>query len=314
MDNLYILDTSQGCDIACHSYIVGKDFSIRMKNCADEMIKVFSYIAGLSQLKDSIIFCQILRACMGYEFSKKNKKTEYNIKDIWIRPVYMNRSYRDHLSESSNIIIAFEDFSLLPKNSNITLVIQDTIASGNTLIAVLNRVIDYCKLYNISISTLYLYGYFSEYGLKIISSLLKRNKIKVYAFSIGNISDLSYNMYDMPIYGIDKSFYEIFNKIKNIGCIIDKSTLERYILHYFPGCDQPGDFSDRQDTLLTNSNNKLIYEKGNVIQHLNNSCKFLKEICEISKNQEWYKEYHNNIYKNEMSELIKMKNIYERNK
>lgn len=307
IDELYIVDTLEGREIACHPHIVGWELSWRAHACAGESAKAIDYLTGVLKGKNKIVFGQILRACLGYELDDEFRKlsSDKDIKDVWIRPRYFKPSYRDHEGEIKDIRIVFEDFKFFPKGENIVLIMQDTVASGRSCIEVLNRFLEYCEKYKTTISELYLYGFLSNHGLKLVGDMAKRNNIKLGAFAIGNVTDLAHNMYDMPVYGLDESHYKAFGEKIKLGCIIHESTLERYLPEYPPGSDQPGDFSARQTWLLTcDATNRFAYEPGNIRQHLKNSTRFLKNLRKISKDEPWYSEsWHGRIFKNELKKL-----------
>jgi len=315
LDELYIVDTLEGKDIACHPHIVGWELSWRAHACAKESVRAIDYLTDVLKGGNKIVFGQILRACLGYELDDEFRElsSDKDIRGVWIRPKYFKPSYRDHEGEIKDIRIVFEDFRFFPKGEDVVLIIQDTVASGRSCVEVLNRFLEYCKEYKTTISELYLYGFMASHGLKLIVDMAKRNNIKVRAFAIGNITDLAYNMYDMPVYGLDESYYKAFGeKIRKLGCIIHESTLERYLPEYPPGSDQPGDFSARQTQLLTcDAAGRFAYVPGNIRQHLKNSKRFLKSLRKISENEPWYSEsWHGKIFENELNDLQRVLNSH----
>lgn len=308
LDELYIIDTLEGRDIACHPHIVGWELSWRAHACARESVKAIDYLTDVLKGRNKIVFGQILRACLGYELDDEFRKlsSDKDIRDVWIRPKYFKSSYRDHEGATKDIRIVFEDFRFFPKGENVVLIIQDTVASGRSCVEALNRFLEYCEKCKTTISELYLYGFLSSHGLKSIGDTAKRNDIKVRAFAIGNVTDLAYNMYDMPVYGLDESYYKAFGgKMRKLGCVIHESTLERYLPEYPPGSDQPGDFSARQTWLLTcDATSRFAYVPGNIRQHLKNSRKLLKNLQKMSRDEPWYSEsWHGRIFENELNEL-----------
>jgi len=311
LDELYIVDTLEGRDIACHPHIVGWELSWRAHACARESVKAIDCLTGVLKGRNKIVFGQILRACLGYELDDEFRELRPDVKDVLIRPKYFKPSYRDHEGAIKNIRIVFEDFRFFPKGENVVLIIQDTLASGRSCQIVLNRFLEYCEKYKTTISELYLYGFLASQGLKLVRDMAKRNDIKVKAFAIGNVTDLADNMYDMPVYGLDESYYKAFGgKIRKLGCIIHESTLERYLPEYPPGSDQPGDFSARQTQLLTcDAAGRFAYVPGNIEQHLKNSKKLLESLWKISENESWYREpWHGRVFENELNDLQKVLN------
>ena len=106
------------------------------------------------------------------------------------------------------------------------------------------------------------------------------------AFAMGNLTALSTNNYDMPLYGIDEAHWQRTRTIRRIGSTIDRVSLEEYIPHFVPGSDQPGDWSARQRELF----NGVSQEPGDIVGHLRNSIRLVKSLCEIDCFEPWQKQ------------------------
>lgn len=296
IEDLYIIDTPEGRDMACHPHIVGRALEVLCLRSAAEAAKAICRLTEISKTKNnSIVFEHVLRAAPAYRlhdgFRKSNPGIKFN--EVWVRPRYKKPSYRNHGTKALEII--FENFKSLPSNENLIVFKPDTEATGRSGQIAMETIVKKCGEVGSEIDRMILYGFVASPGLKVLKKTAKKHGIKLSAFAVGNITDLAYNKYDMTVYGPDESFWRARGRIRKLGSIIDRTTLESYLPHFVPGSDQPGDWSSRQSVLSTGTGT----EGGNIEGHLQNSAKLIKNLREISKGQSWYS-WQDRIVENEL--------------
>jgi len=304
IEELYIVDTPQGRRIACHPHIVGEELKTLAFDAALEAAKAIEQLTSLPKMdRDCIVFENVLRAAPGYELQPAFKELHggRRFRDVWIRPRYERPSYRDHDEEPitrdhdeepiTRLNIVYEDFEALPCDKEIIVLKPDTEATGKTGQKSIERIVSKCEDAGSRIEKIILYGFISVPGLKRISETAQRHDIELAAFSIGNITDLAHNGYDMTLYGVDESYWEANGEIRKLGSIVDSSTLERYLPEFVPGSDQPGDWSNRQTSIYITKEKK---EQGTIEQHLHNSIELIKSLKKISDYEQWQQEIADN--------------------
>jgi hypothetical protein len=288
IDELYIIDTVQGKNIACHPHIFGKTLKNQAFIAALEAAKAISKLTDLSIAnQDSIVIENVLRAAPGYELHTAFREINAGraFKDVWIRPKYEKLAYRSHGEESAlGLNIVYEDFKTLPQQKEIVVLKPDTEATGKTGQKSIERIVTKCKEVKSTIKEIILYGFISIPALKAINETVKRYGITLMAFSIGDITELAYNSYDMTLYGIDESLWSASGKIRKLGSIVDPKTLERFLPEFIPGSDQPGDWSDRQTSVYVTKEKK---EQIRADKHLRNSIKLIERLRRISTFSPW---------------------------
>lgn len=288
IEELYIIDTEEGKNIACHPHILGKSLENQAFNAALEAAKAMSQLASLSTTnQDSIVVENVLRAGPGYELHTAFRELNAGraFKDVWIRLKYEKPSYRSHSDESEKgLNIVYEDFKTLPHQKEITLLKPDTEASGKTGQKSIERIVRKCKEVKSTIKEIILYGFISIPALKAINETVKRHGIKLVAFAIEDITELAYNNYDMTMYGIDESLWSSSGEIKKLGSIVDPKTLKKLLPKFIPGSDQPGDWSNRQSSVYVTKEKK---EYIKVEEHLQNSIKLIESLKRISNFTSW---------------------------
>jgi hypothetical protein len=297
----FIIDTPMAREIACYPHLVGESLEQRSREAAAEALPA---ILELSEIEgrggdSEIVFEQILRAAPGYKLQDVAPKvlgTSY--RTVYLRPRYTHRSYRDHDGTvQREIEIVHQDFSEFPREKKITLIMQDTVASGRSGEVSINATLKECEESGCKVEKWILYGFISEYGLEILHRIAKQNDISMIAFAMGNLTALSTNNYDMPLYGIDEAHWQKTRTIRKIGSTIDRISLEEYVPCFVPGSDQPGDWSARQRKLF----NGVSDEPGDIVGHLNNSVRLIKSLCEIGCFEPWQQ----SIAENELNLLQK---------
>jgi len=290
----YIIDTPAGARLASMPEIVGLELEKTALEAAEEAAKFFEY---MREGEENVLLLHVLRASTGYMLNvamEKRMKTE----NIYVRVRYDESSYRDHEGREARAI--YTKVGKLVGDSYI-IVVADTVATGNSVIEALGRTIKVLNFKNVKLKEAYFYGFMSLEGIKNISSFLsEQNLSRVIFLTIQDITPLSSNKYDMPLYGIDEFAYSEKKEKRILGSIVDRATLKRMLPLYYPGMDQPGDWSERQCKLF----NGFFYERGDIEGHLKRSLEMLEKLREIQKGEEWYREWHEQIY-NERKEGIK---------
>jgi hypothetical protein len=282
----FIIDTPMAREIACYPHLVGESLERRSGKAAAEALPAILELSDVGKRGDSeIVFEQILRAAPGYKMQDIAPKVlGSSYRTVYIRPRYTHKSYRDHDGVvQREIEIVHQEFSEFPKGKKIVLVMQDTVASGRSGEISIDATLKQCQQSGCKIEKWILYGFISEYGLGILHRIARQNDIAMIAFAMGNLTALSSNNYDMPLYGVDEAHWQRTRTIRKIGSIIDRTSLKEYAPHFVPGSDQPGDWSARQRNLF----NGVSYEPGDIVGHLNNSVRLIKSLCEIGDFESW---------------------------
>jgi len=298
---VYLIDNSPGKEIACHPHIVGERLSELCLEVARDAVKALIKLTNIQEYGEgATVFEHVLRAAPGYRLHESLRERGIGFREVWIRPRYIVPSYRDHEAEEKRIEIVYEDFSDLPRRELLLVVKPDTEASGRTGQVSLRRIAEVAEERNSALEELIVYGFISMQGLKNIYQTAKEIGFKkTYFFAIGNLTALCHNLYDMPLYGPDESYYAERGELRLISGIADYSTLKRYLPEYIPGADQPGDWSARQTSVYTGYG----YEPGGIEEHLKNSIKLIERLWKLSKNQEWFMDFHEKAIKSELGAL-----------
>jgi len=283
----FIIDTPMAREIACYPHLVGESLEQRSRKAAAEALPVILELSGVEAKSGSyeIVFEHILRAAPGYKLQDIAPKVLGNsYRTIYLRPRYTHRSYRDHDGTvQREIEIVHQEFSEFPKGKKIVLVTQDTVASGRSGEVSINATLKHCQESGCKIEKWILYGFISEYGIEVLHRIAKQNDIEMIAFAMGNLTALSTNNYDMPLYGVDEAHWQKTHTTRKIGSVLDRTSLKEYIPYFVPGSDQPGDWSARQRNLFNGISN----EPGDIVGHLNNSIRLIKSLCEIGGFEPW---------------------------
>jgi len=283
----FIIDTPMARDIACYPHLVGESVERASRKAAAEALPAILELSDTRRKGGDleIVFEQILRAAPGYELQDVAPKVlGRSYRTVYLRPRYTHRSYRDHDGTiQREIEIVHQQFSEFPNGKKIALIMQDTVASGRSGEVSVKATLEHCNRTGCKIEKWILYGFISEYGLDVLYRIARENDISMFAFAMGNLTALSNNNYDMPLYGVDEAHWQKTHIIRKLGSIVDRSSLEEYVPHFVPGSDQPGDWSARQTKLF----NGISYEPGDIVGHLNNSIRLIKSLCEIGSFEPW---------------------------
>jgi hypothetical protein len=294
IEELYLIDTISGKNIACHPHIIGNTLKKQAHDAALEAAKSMIQLTSLSKTpKDSIVFANILRGAPGYElhpaFKKLNSGKGFN--EVWLRLKYEKPSYRSHDAESTlGLNIIYEDFKELPRKKEVVIIKPDTEASGMTGQKSIERLVKKCKEAKSIITEIILYGFISIPALQKIIETTNRHEINLVVFSIENLTELAHNNYDMTLYGIDEGLWRDSRKIRKLGSIVDLKTFKRFLPEFVPGSDQPGDWSERQTSVYVTKEKKVNVRKDN---HLKNSIKLIENLKKISNFALWQEKIAN---------------------
>jgi len=179
--------------------------------------------------------------------------------------------------------IVYEDFSNLPRNSDIVLIMQDTVASSKSAELSLETAVSRARKVGSRITMWILYGFIALNGLKLLEKVANRLGIPMLAFAMGNLTALCANNYDMPLCGVDEWLWRKNHSISKLGALVDAATFADYVRELIPGSDQPGDWSARQSKLFTGAG----FERGNISDHLENSVRLIESLREIGTFTDW---------------------------
>ena len=281
----YIVDTSPIRRIACHPHVVGAELERLMLESAEITLKAILELAEVDTKRDGVLFEQILRAAPGYQLHNAAEKLIPNsFRTVFIRPRYTHTSYRDHDGFiQKQLEVVYEDFANLQENSNIVLMMQDTVASSRSAVISIERVLHHCEKVGSRIRKWIVYGFVSLEGLKLLDRIAQSYGIPLTCFALGNLTALCANNYDMPLFGVDEWLWQKNGSVNKIGALVDRSTFMDYLPEFIPGADQPGDWSARQSRLFTGTG----YEDGNIDGHLENSIRLVESLLKIGTLADW---------------------------
>jgi len=299
---VYILDSPEVKSVACHPHIVGDELADCMSRVAHDAVKIISDLTSVGEVDDDdVVFEHILRAAPGYRLHEVLRSFGLGFREVWIRPRYKLPSYRDHDEEASKEIeVVYQDFSSIPEGRELIVFKPDTEASGRTAETALTRLYEEAVKKNSRLKDLIVYGFISERGLRVVEEVASRVGFKkIYFIALGNITALCYNMYDMPLYGPDESYYSEYGEIRRLGGVTDYEVLGKYVPEFIPGADQPGDWSARQKMLYTG----VGYEPGGIRKHLENSISLINRLWSMSREQDWFMDFHEEAVKRELELL-----------
>lgn len=301
---IYIIYLKEILEIASFPHLVGEELDKRCLKAGEATALAIKELWPIDKKK--VLLYDILRAGPGYRVYEGLEKLDINLIKIKIRPRYKLPSYRHHNGSSGQLEVIYEDFNNLPTNEELIVIKPDTEASGGTSRIAIERLVEVAKEKNTKIKEIICTGFISVPSLNTLQSLAEKYNFEVKILAWGNLTALYSNGYDMPLYGIDEAYFRKNHLIRKISGVIPPEILKEYLLSFPPGADQPGDWSARQSYL----DNGLEIEKGDILKHLNNSLNFIKSLYEISQKERWFKEWHREIFEQEIKELkVKINNL-----
>lgn len=303
--NAYLIDTPMTRKIACHPHIVGEELETLTLKAAEQSLPAVLELSGIDKQthEGDVVFEQILRAAPGYQLHRAAAKLiPDSFRTVHIRPRYTHTSYRDHdgvMQRQLNVV--YENFVELPKNRDIVLIMQDTVASSKSAEVSIEAAMRHCEEVGSRIRKWILYGFISLEGAKLLDKVAQSYGIPLVVFAMGNLTALCANNYDMPLYGVDEWLWRKNHTVHKLGALVDRTTFVEYVKELVPGSDQPGDWSARQSKLFTGSG----YEDGNIQGHLENSIRLINSLLEIGTFSEWQKQLAHNELRLLNEELAK---------
>ncbi|MGC8661216.1 MAG: hypothetical protein ACP5TZ_01765 [Nitrososphaeria archaeon] len=292
----YVIDSEEGRKVASDPSVCGTTFeslNLAMARYAAKFMKELGLLDG------KVVLQHVLRASLGYRIRDALHETGKGFSEIWTRPVYSYTSYRSHTTD--DLEITYDEPAAVPEGEKFYLLKPDTEATGFTSLKVLDHFFKKCK--GCQVEAVVLYGFISRPAIDRIKSYLHSKNVKTVTIAIENITPLAENGYDMPLYGIDDQAYSNRGIKVKMASAVPMPVLRSMLDDYYPGMDQPGDWSDRQVKLFDGTAWNIV----DPLVHLNRSLKMLEKMRIINRTEEWYNEMHEKIYsdlKNKLNEEI----------
>ncbi len=295
-DNQFVVDSQEGREIACYPQIVGEKFESLNYRLAKKFV---DFLGNESLFSEKILMQHVLRASLGYKVYDALKEKGISFINSWSRPLYKYVSFRKHVERE--LTMTYDEPQTLPSGEYVVLK-PDTEATGNTSLFVLENLFKKCLQSGCRIKKVVFYGFISSKAIKVLDEYLRRNKAEGIYYAIENITPLAENGYDMPLYGLDESRYEKDGIKVRLSASVPEEILDKMIDCYYPGMDQPGDWSERQVRLFDGKEWKDVDPKV----HAERSLSVLEKLREISKDEIWYDQVHENIYNKIKDDLLKI--------
>ncbi|MCL4344395.1 MAG: hypothetical protein JRM84_03805 [Nitrososphaerota archaeon] len=286
-DDEYVIDSEEGRRIASDPSIYGGPFEESNLAMARYAVR---FMKELGLLDEKLVIQHVLRASLGYRIRDALQETGKEFGELWTRPVYSYTSYRTHTVD--DLTISHDAPDTIPASGDFYLLKPDTEASGFTSLKVLDNFFKKCSAQNCRVKAVVLYGFISRVAVDRVKSYLSSKNVKTITIAIENITPLSENGYDMPLYGIDDQAYSSRGTKVKLASAVPTTVLQSMLYDYYPGMDQPGDWSDRQTRLYDGTT----WNKVDPLVHLNRSLKILEKMRAINRTEEWYTERHEKIY------------------
>lgn len=288
----YVIDSEEGRKVASDPSVCGTAFeslNLAMARYATKFMKELGLLDG------KVVVQHVLRASLGYRIRDALYETGKEFSEIWTRPVYSYTSYRSHTTD--DLAITYDEPAMFHVDDKLYLLKPDTEATGFTSLKVLDHFFNKCK--DCRVEAVVLYGFISRPAIERIKNYLGSKNVRTITIAIENITPLAENGYDMPLYGIDDQAYSSRGVKVKMASEVPLPALNSMLDTYYPGMDQPGDWSDRQVKLFDGTT----WSRVDPLVHLNRSLKMLEKMRIINRPEEWYSELHEKIYNNLKSKL-----------
>lgn len=290
---VYLLDTDSGLRIASQPELVGFELE-------EEALRAALAAAGFIAQKASarkVVFLHVLRASRGYRLHEALSMGGFQLTEAFVRVAYPGSGAGSHEAGTASVLSARVGELLEGEG---VLVVSDTIATGRTLQAALSFLLDLAEFKGVKLVEAHIYGFISEAGLKgVAEHLLSQGIERVFFYAIQDLTALSSNNYDMPLYGPDLPSHEA-GEPRTLGGVASEETLARMLPRYFPGMDQPGDWSERQCVLYNGES----YERGRIREHLERSLRALERLREASRAYSWYGDWLDRVFEERRKALL----------
>lgn len=273
-DNLFIVDTPEGREIACHPHIVGDELRVRAQACARASAETMLQHTTLLKGSHRVVVHHILRAAPGYELKPQLQEALRQRGHLEKLAYVSNRtkyvgspSYRDH-GTRRRIAITYRNYRQLPKAEEIILVIPDTFATLGSFRSSLLDLVAQCESQDTHINEAVLYGFVSIEACRRLNTFQEETGVPTAVFALEALTALATNGYDMPFYGYDETG-------EALGSITGASALRKLAPTYVPGLDTVGDWSARQRRF------------GEIEDHLRNTEVLLRGMLKDWKYENW---------------------------
>jgi hypothetical protein len=242
---------------------------------------------------ESTAVLHILRGAAGYRVVDT---LPVSVPVVSIRTEYRGDGYRAHFDDSRDLTVTYRDYPVDFDIRDVSdLIIPDTYATGRSAEAALLELFDV----GLEPRRIFLYGFIAIPALTRIGTICEEKGIDMHSFAICDVTQLAYNHYDMPLYGLDESFHNSTREIRKLGSIVARETLAGMLPIYVAGMDQPGDWSERQVSLFNGEGN----EAGDIQGHLEKSLGIVESLRALNFRQPWYDEGHDIIASKEKHRL-----------
>ncbi|MEM4870985.1 MAG: hypothetical protein QXF68_04920 [Thermofilaceae archaeon] len=287
-----ILDTDSGLRMACEPEIVGTRLEREALQAARAAAAIIAKTAGSRE----VAFLHVLRASMGYRLHEALKEGGFRLAEAYVRVRYPGYSTGCHEGRRAEVVYA----NLGGVSRERVLVVADTVATGESLARALAYFLPAVEAKGARVREVHVYGFLAEEGVRRVSAELEELGVeRIFFYALQDLAALASNKYDMLLYGPDIPAYKS-GKLVSLGGIVAEETLERMLPHYFPGMDQPGDWSERQCLLFNGGG----FEEGRIGEHLERSLRALDELHEAVRAFPWYREELEGVYEKRRKGLL----------
>jgi len=291
--DLYALDSPEGRVIACDPSVCGEEFRALNASLARKAFRALEEKALYDVGPGSgtrLLFQHVLRASLGYGLREAAMDAGHEFVEVWSRPLYAHASYRQHTV--SDLVMAYDQPSQLPGGKYVVLK-PDTEATASTSLFTLQNLLEKCDRSGCRIEKVIFYGFIAEPAVRKLRDYLGGKNIASVFFAIEDVTPLAANGYDMPLYGIDEAQFSSSGEKHRLFGLTPPDVLEGEFDCYYPGMDQPGDWSERQPSLFDG----VDWKKVDLSVHLRRSLDMLRRMREINAGEPWYADHHEEVYR-----------------
>ncbi len=281
----FIVHSVQGALVASRPEVVGRELDSLVIHPA-RLVAGYLKHSGLADRK--VVFMHVLRGSQGYRLDVALREAGFGVESQFVRVVYTGGSGEKH-AEAKPRVASAQLTGLSGEEK--TLVVADTVATGRTLKEALHFMLDVAAFKGVQFEKVVVYGFISESGARAVGEFLGNYGITPAFFALEDFAALASNQYDMPLYGPDIGAKGV-DPEKTIAGVSVPEALRAMLGEYFPGMDQPGDWSERQCLLF----NGYGYERGRIGEHLERSLKSLETLHSAVREASWYEEWLEEVF------------------
>ncbi|QOJ79226.1 hypothetical protein IG193_01830 [Infirmifilum lucidum] len=282
----FIVHSVQSALVASRPEIVGRKLDSLVTHPA-RLVAGYLRRSGLADRK--VVFMHVLRGSQGYRLDVALREAGFSVESQFVKVVYAGGLGEKHAEAKPHVASA--QLTGLSGEEK-TLVVADTVATGRTLKEALRFMLDMAVFKGVQFEKVVIYGFISESGARVVGDFLGENGITPLFFALEDFAALASNQYDMPLYGPDIGPRGV-DAEKTIAGVSVPEALRAMLGEYFPGMDQPGDWSERQCLLF----NGYGYERGKIGEHLERSLKSLEVLHNAVRGASWYEEWLEEVFK-----------------